>query len=245
MNINNDIMMIDQTADNFQFSAIEVDRLGASEYTLVTLVIDMSGSVHRFENELTQAISSVLETCKMSPHSENLMFRLVSFNENVREEHGFIPLSNLDEDSYKNVVAPRGMTALYDGTLNAISSTAQYGNTLYQEDFDTNGIIFIMTDGMDNQSSNNVSDVAKALKNFDREESVESLKTLLIGVNTDDDYVRQYLEDFKNDAGIDQYIDIKHATSQSLAKMADFISKSISAQSQALGTGEASQALVF
>lgn len=245
MNINNDIMITDQTADNFQFSAIEIDRLGASEYTLVTLVLDMSGSVSTFEKELTSAISAVLETCKMSPHSENLMFRLVSFNENVREEHGFIPLSNLDLDSYKNVVSPSGLTALYDGTLNAISSTAQYGNKLYAEDFDTNAIVFIITDGMDNRSSSRVSDVKNAIDNFYQEESVESLKTLLIGVNTDSPSVKTYLEDFKVDAGIDQYIDIKSATSQSLAKMADFISKSISAQSQALGTGTASQALSF
>lgn len=245
MNINNDIMVMDQTTDNFQFSAIEVDRLGASEYTLVTLVLDMSGSVSSFKSDLTNAITTVLETCKMSPHSENLMFRLVSFNENVREEHGFLPLSNLDVDSYKNVVSPNGMTSLYDGTLNAISSTAQYGNTLYQEDFDTNAIIFVITDGMDNRSQHSVSNVKDAIEGFYKEESVESLKTLLIGVNTDDDYVRQYLEDFKTNAGIDQYIDIKSATSQSLAKMADFISKSISAQSQALGTGEPSQALMF
>lgn len=245
MNINNDIMVTDQTDDNFQFSAIEIDRLGASEYTLVTLVLDMSGSVRYFKDDLTNAISTVLETCKMSPHSENLMFRLVSFNEDVREEHGFLPLSNLDNDSYKNVVYPSGMTSLYDGALNAISATSQYGNTLYKEDFDTNAIVFIITDGMDNRSSSNVSDVKSAIEGFYKEESVESLKTLLIGVNTDEDYVKQYLESFKDDAGIDQYIDIKNATSQSLAKMADFISKSISAQSQALGTGEPSQALSF
>ena len=209
MNINNDIMITDQTTDNFQFSAIDVDRLGASEYTLVTMVVDMSSSVNGFKKELTDAISMVLESCKMSPHSENLMFRLVSFNDSVREEHGFLPLSNLDENSYKNIISPNGMTALYDGTLNAISSTSQYGNTLYQEDFDTNGILFIITDGMDNRSNKTVQDVAKALKDFDMEESVESLRTLLIGVNTDNDYVRDYLEAFKNDSGINDYIDIK------------------------------------
>ena len=239
------IMITDQTMDNFQFSAVDIDRLGASEYTLVTLVLDMSSSVRGFRQELTDAISMVLESCKSSPHSENLMFRLVSFNDSVREEHGFTPLSNLDNDSYKNVVAPRGMTSLYDGTLNAISTTAHYGNTLYKEDFETNGILFIITDGMDNQSKSGVSDVASALKNFDKEESVESLRTILIGVNTDESYIQSYLENFKNDAGIDDYIDIKSATSQSLAKMAEFISKSISAQSQALGTGVPSKALSF
>ncbi len=245
MNINNNLMVLDQTTDNFQFSAIDVDRLGASEYTLVTLVLDMSSSVRSFKKELTDAISMVLETCKMSPHSENLMFRLVSFSNSVVEEHGFLPLSSLDIDSYNNVVSPKGMTALYDGVLNSISATSQYGNTLYKEDFETNAIIFIITDGDDNQSRHGVTDVKNALSNFDLVESVESIRTVLIGVNTEQDYIKKYLESFKIEVNIDEYIDITKATSQSLAKMSAFISKSISAQSQALGTGQASQALVF
>lgn len=245
MNIDNSMMTIDQTDDNFQFSAIEIDRLGASEYTLVTLVLDMSGSVGSFSKELTESITTVIDSCKMSPHAENLMFRLVSFNDNVREEHGFIPLSHLDNNSYKNVVNPRGMTALYDGALNAISATVQYGNTLYKEDFETNAILFIITDGDDNSSFKDVTDVRNAIKNFNREESIESLKTFLIGVNTDNSSVQKYLENFRNEAGIDEYIDIKNANSQSLSRMANFISQSISAQSKALGTGVASQTLSF
>jgi hypothetical protein len=53
------------------------------------------------------------------------------------------------------------------------------------------------------------------------------------------------LERFQKEAGIDQFVDIGDATPQKLAKLANFVSQSISSQSQALGTGAASQQLQF
>lgn len=245
MNINKDIMNVNNAGSDFQFSAIEVDRLGASEYTLVTLVLDMSSSVRSYQKDLNESISTILDSCRMSSFAENLMVRLVTFNENVYEEHGFLPLSELQNENYKNVVQPRGMTALYDASINSIKATVDYGRTLYDNDFDSNAILFIVTDGADNESSNSISDVAKAIKEFEMNETVESIRSVLIGVNTSSGSVQSYLESFKNEAGIDQYIDIQNANAQSLAKMAEFISQSISAQSQSLGTGVASKALSF
>lgn len=245
MNINNDIMKIGNAGSDFQFSAIEVDRLGASEYTLVTLVLDMSSSVRNYQKELNESISTILDSCRMSSFAENLMVRLVTFNENVYEEHGFLPLSELQNDSYKNIVQPRGTTALFDASLNAIKATVDFGKTLYDNDFDSNAILFIITDGADNASSRNIDDVGKAIKEFGMNETVESIRSVLVGVNTEYSNVNTYLEDFKNKASIDQYIDIKNANANSLAKMAEFISQSISAQSQSLGTGVASKALHF
>jgi hypothetical protein len=53
------------------------------------------------------------------------------------------------------------------------------------------------------------------------------------------------LENFKNEAGIDQYINIGKADANTLAKLADFISKSISSQSQSLNSGGPSQPIVW
>jgi uncharacterized protein YegL len=245
MNINNDIMKIDNAGSDFQFSAIEVDRLGASEYTLVTLVLDMSASVRNYQKELNESISAILDSCRMSSFAENLMVRLVTFNENVYEEHGFMPLSELENVNYKNIVQPRGTTALFDASINAINATVNYGKTLYDNDFDSNAILFVITDGADNASSKTVSDVGRAIKEFAMNETVESIRSVLVGVNTEYSNVNDYLESFKKEAGIDQYIDIKNANSNSLAKLAEFISQSISAQSQSLGTGVASKALNF
>ena len=50
---------------------------------------------------------------------------------------------------------------------------------------------------------------------------------------------------FKHEAGFQQFVSIKKATEKELAKLGGFISKSISSQSQALGSGGVSQSLTF
>lgn len=47
------------------------------------------------------------------------------------------------------------------------------------------------------------------------------------------------------DAGFTQYVEVDNATDAKLAKLADFVSRSVSSQSQALGSGGPSKALTF
>ena len=81
-----------------------------------------------------------------------------------------------------------------------------------------------------------------------RSEKIESLITILVGLKdpsiTDKDWnddVSQYLETFVKDGGLTQYVDVGNATPQRLAKLAEFVSKSVSSQSNALGSGSPSQ----
>jgi hypothetical protein len=57
--------------------------------------------------------------------------------------------------------------------------------------------------------------------------------------------MKSYLENFRINAGLDEYISIGDATAGKLAKLAQFVSQSVSSQSQALGTGGASQPVSF
>jgi len=116
---------------------------------------------------------------------------------------------------------------------------------LSEQEFDVNGLVVIITDGVNNIGQRSSADVSRILKEVVMEEQLESLKTILVGVNTRDAMINDYLNSFKKDAGIDQYVDSGEATPEKLARLADFVSKSISAQSQALGTGGPSQSLVF
>ncbi len=233
------------TDSHFQFSTMPIERLGATEYTLVTLAIDMSGSVRGFDSELTNSIKEVVNACKKSPRAENLLLRLVTFNENVYEEHGFKLIKDIKDSDYNNVIQPNGMTALFDATLSSIDSIKKYGKTLVDQDFDVNGIAIIVTDGMDNQSKGTAIDVKNTVADTAFEEELESMVTILVGVNTQHQSVQQYLGDYSTTADFTQYVDIADADANSLAKLANFISKSISNQSQALGTGGPSQTLSF
>lgn len=241
----NNLIRLQTDESNYHFSGVSVDRLGASEYTLVNIVVDMSGSVSSFKNELTECIKTIVSSCKHSQRAENLMIRLSTFNNNVVEEHGFTLLNSLDIDSYTNTINPSGLTSLYDATLNAIESVKKYGTELSDQEFDVNGIIFVLTDGDDNNSFNNISKIKETILKVRQEEKLESLRTILIGVNTKVDNLKVKLENLHKTADMDQYVDIENADKNNLAKLANFISKSISAQSLALGTGGPSQALSF
>lgn len=241
----NNLIRLQTDESNYHFSGVSVDRLGASEYTLVNIVVDMSGSVSSFKNELTECIKTIVSSCKHSQRAENLMIRLSTFNNNVVEEHGFTLLNSLDIDSYTNTINPSGLTSLYDATLNAIESVKKYGTELSDQEFDVNGIIFVLTDGDDNNSFNNISKIKETILKVRQEEKLESLRTILIGVNTKVDNLKVKLETLHKTADMDQYVDIENADKNNLAKLANFISKSISAQSLALGTGGPSQALSF
>lgn len=229
------------TQSNFQFSAVDVDDLTSSEYTLVNIAIDLSSSVYGYYDDLIKSIETIIEACKKSDRAENLMVRVTYFNSGVSEFHGFKTLYSLDVDDYKGLPNPAGMTSLYDATIDAIESVEQYGKTLTEQEFETNGILFVVTDGVENNSNNSSSNVVEKFKQLKYNESLESLQSFLVGVNTSDNYVKDFLDNFNKDVGFDEFVEIENATTESLSKLAKFVSKSISLQSQALGTGGASQ----
>lgn len=230
---------------NFGFSAKRIGELGATEYTLVGLAVDTSGSVQPFRDDIERCMQEVVNTCRLSPRADNLMLRCVRFDDSLEEIHGFRPLSECNIDQYKNVLPIGGMTALYDAACNVADSVTEYARSLVQNDFDANGILFVVTDGADNRSTMTPTEVKKSLERAVQSEALESMVSILVGVNINNPAVSQYLQDFHQKAGFTQYIEIENASAAALAKLAEFVSRSISAQSQALGTGGASQSLSF
>ena len=239
----NDMQTLTSNNGNFQFSALRPERLEASEYTLVDIVIDTTGSVWEYATELLETLKTVVESCRSSPRADNLMIRVTQFSQTVSEIHGFKLLSMIDSGQYQ-ALKPYGATALYDATEDAISSVLTYAKDLVDQDFDVNGIVFIITDGMDNVSKlASPKTIAKQIKQAMQAEQIESLQTILVGVNDAD--CAQELNSFKDKAKLSQYLSTGDATKSTLAKIAQFVSQSISVQSQALGSGGASQSLSF
>lgn len=231
----------------FQFSAAKIDNLGASEYTLGVIVVDCSGSVTSYARQIDGAIKEVVRACRRSPRADNMMLRVVLFDDNVRELHGFRPLPDCNEKDYDNAVFAGGCTALYDATYNGVKSAAEYGKQLVANQFQVNAAVFVITDGQDNRSKVSRAMVAQALAEARQSEALESIMPVLIGVGTGSDQsaLDSYLSGFKAEAGFQQYVSISGADEKALAKLGGFISQSISSQSKALGTGGASQSLTF
>ncbi len=234
-------------AGRYGYSATKLNDLEATEYTLVNLVVDVSSSVSDFKTEMEQCIKQVVEACKYSVRSDNLMIRISTFNSDLGELQGFKLLSKCQLDDYDDCLNVGGMTALFAAIENAIGSINSYAKTLTDNDFDTNAIVIVITDGEDNNSGRVTADTCKkALAKILKAEDLESIQTILVGINTDGSTdISPYLEDVRQEVGINQYVEIENANAKTLAKLADFVSRSISSQSQALGSGGVSQPLVF
>ncbi|MFC1644856.1 hypothetical protein ACFL08_02425 [Patescibacteria group bacterium] len=228
--------------NGFGFSGIGIDKLEASEYALATIAVDVTGSVDGFEGELLDMLKASVEACKMSPNSDKLMIRVILFSSffpnGVKEVHGFKPVVEIDMSDYQDL-HPNGKTPLYDATFSAVGASNTYAKQLFDEDYSVNSIEIIITDGYDNTSTMTSASVKDEIRKPLQEEWLESRVSILIGINARQ-YL-QYLEAFKDEAGIDQFIDAGDVTPAMLAKLGQFISQSINSQSQALGTGGPSQ----
>jgi uncharacterized protein YegL len=230
---------------HYGYSATRLEDLGATEYTIATIVADVSGSTAAFTFDMESAITRIVQACKFSPRADNLLLRLVAFDDSLSELHGFKLLENCHLADYGGSLRSGGYTALYDATENAVASTTSYAQKLSSADFSANAILFVITDGMDNASRVSAKRVKAALQEAVKSEALESVVSILIGVNVKDAQVSRYLKQFQLEAGFTQYVELDKADAKTLARLAEFVSRSISTQSQALGTGGASQPLVF
>lgn len=251
MDTDDDTMQQHRMAGNFAFSGRRLDQLGATEYTLATIAVDETGSTNGFEAVFQQMLATAVLSCKKSPRSDNLLLRVVYFStkypDGVKEIHGFRPLAEIDPVSYPTLVGG-GMTPLCDVAYSMIGAMNQYGEELAGQDFSTNAIGFVISDGCDNKSTATMTMVKAEQERGVSGEHLESMISILVGINTAPKgdlvtarQIKQELDTFHRDAGMTQFIDAGDATPAKLAKLAAFIDQSISSQSQALGTGGPSQ----
>lgn len=236
-----------QTIGNttYQFSYTRPDALDSVEYTLGTLILDFTGSLHGQEANLLKIARTVLEACKMHPRRDFMMLRIVTFNASigVQELLGFTPVTQI-MDIDLNQCRASGSTNLYDAIVASLAVAKKYAKTLKDEEIFVNGITFIGTDGEDCASMATQDDAADAAKQIMVDESMESHRVVLLGLRPESP--RAYAEQVALARAMDaQYEKVDDLSGSSLAKMSDFISKSISAQSVSLGSGSASKPIQF
>lgn len=228
---------------NYKFNATKIDKLGASEYTLVTIVVDTSSSVSYYAKQLETCLKSVLKACSKSPRKDNLLLRLVQFNDNIIESHGFKLLNSIQESDYDGILDIGGNTALFNACHESIEATSTYGKQLTSQDFNCNAIVVVITDGENNRGKMTVNNIKKSIEKTKQSENLQSIITILVGVTDDDVNLNTYLKGVYEDCEFSQYISIGKATPGKIAKLADFVSQSISSTSTALANNTASTPL--
>lgn len=240
----NDDSMVIGSIGSFTYSGMRPDYLtSTNEYTLVSIVLDISGSVGPFSKELGDCLTSIVQACRRSPRSENLLITIREFNQKVHEKQGFMPLKDTDVARLLPIRCS-GTTALFDAMYASIGGANAYAaQHLFPNDFLVNAITFIITDGEDNASRMTGASIKKELETMVKEEKLESHITILIGVNMTSS--QAYLDKVKTSSGLTQMINAGDADEKTLARLAQFVSKSISSQSQSLGSGGPSQTISF
>ena len=227
------------TQNQFQYSAIEMDDLGATEYTLVNILVDETPSIHAFKSDMEKCIQTVIGACKKHPKSENLLIRVAKFNshQGIREIHGFSPITSLS-DNYS--LTPNGMTNLFDAAYDSIDTVKDYAQRLIQSgNIDClNTVFFVITDGEENDSEKirNSSDIGELMNDIRQSKDLESTTSILIGVN--DSQCKQYLDDFHQQASFSYYKSMGEATPDILAELAGFMYNLVSSTSMLLGSGK-------
>ena len=101
-------------AGTFTFSGKKIDKLGALQYTVVTIAVDVSGSVSGFADELLKCVKNIILACQKNQRSDFMVIRLITFGSVITEIHGFRELTDIDVDDYDDL-DPSGMTVLFDG----------------------------------------------------------------------------------------------------------------------------------
>ena len=221
----------------FSYSSAPTDFLGADEYVLVTIAVDVSTSVQPFRDQLVEMVRNSVGACAMGPRRYNTMIRVIAFATGVTEIHGFKPVLEIDTAVYDRLQA-RGSTALYDAAASAVGATVDYADALRRQDYSSTGLLFVITDGDNNASKFGADTVARKIREALSGETVEDFASVLVGINAAQ--FRTSLEDFQKGAGISAYLDAKDASAATLAKIGGIISRSVSS-SGSQGSGLAAQ----
>ena len=228
------------TVGGYAYSAAKIDATIAPEQTLFTLCVDESGSVSGFRDELEACVVAIISGCQKDPRKDYMMVRVLAFSDDVREVHGFKPLVSCNLADYKGFLQLGGMTALYEATDNAVNATDGYGQKLKERDRDANAIVVTLTDGCDNRGGRKgltAKSVGESFARLMKNERVESILPILIGVGMTSDEVKRELARFEVDGGFAQFLAIADTNADTFARIAGFVSSSVSAQSNHINTG--------
>lgn len=240
-------------AGTFTFSGKKIDKLGALQYTVVTIAVDVSGSVSAFADELLECVKNIVQACQKNQRAEFIVIRLITFGSTINEIHGFRELADINLDDYEEFV-PAGMTLLFDGSYDAIGSVCEYARMMSAKDYDVNGAVYIITDGDENPPSGyrtiaSPNMMKQLVDKAIQGEEIESLITVLVGLHdphsTWASNIQDYLSKFQADANFTKFIDVGDASPENLAKLADWVSDSVSSQSSKVGSNQPSQVLDF
>jgi hypothetical protein len=149
---------------------LAADDLDAADATIVSVVIDMSGSMAPHKKAVIDAYNSMQRALSDARAASAILTTTWFFSDAPRLLSGFEPVAKKTPLS-SAVYRPDGGTALHDAILGAMTGLVSYGQALWDSGVPSKRILFVLSDGDDNASKANAQSVSAAAHALAREEA--------------------------------------------------------------------------
>jgi len=239
------VITVPQTG--FRFTAPPLAVFEEQRYTIVGVTTDQSGSIYKVRGDLFTMNEQIDTDLKAGAGKHTIIVRRTAFTShfpnNVREQHGFLPALAVDPNTHFPIVNSHGEyggTPLADGVMETILAAKEQAMQLItvQGVPLVNLALAFLTDGGETGSRYTPSDIKAAIEQILAEGEIESIVTILVGVDCPVGHLnRQRLEDFQQAAGLSKFIPFEDMTPGAFGQVARVISQTFTSSSQALGSG--------
>ena len=209
---------------NLDFGNFNPDDIQTDETINAVFVIDTSYSVAAYIKDLNFAFNEFTESMQKSHVAERLFVSIIEFNSAIKVTNGFQPIANIPKMNFSKKLG--GSTSLYDAVHLGLTNEITYRKNLENSGVETKTLLFVITDGEDNNSKKPphiVKQLIDSLKNDER--SAFSFTSILFGVGNAADF-----EAARTAMGIEHLAKVG-TSGDEMKKMIGFISQSISSVS--------------
>ena len=210
-----------QNSFGLNFNNFDADNIQSDETINCVFVIDKSGSIYSYVKDMNNALNDFLQTMQKSHVADKLLVSTIEFDGNVSVVSGFQPISNVNPFN----INPGGTTALYDAVKVGLENAISYREQLQNSGLTAKTLVFIITDGDDNSSKTNPSEIKQIISDiYKNEMNAFSFTIIMFGVGSEADF-----DSARDQMGIDKNLIAKVGTTGAeIRKMINFISSSVS-----------------
>lgn len=154
--------------------------VNASEVTLFNILVDNTGSLSPYTQEVIDGVNLCLDALTGSKQKDSI-FISVRYYDSIL--NAFCALEDADHLDNHNYRASLGRTPLFDGALELLGVTAAKTQEFAGNGVPVRSVSVIVTDGADNASKHKAADVAQVVKDLLRAET-----HIIAGMGIDDGY---------------------------------------------------------
>lgn len=129
-----------------------IGQLLEDDVTVVTMIVDKSSSMSPHRQAVIEGFNQMLRAIKGSKLEDSVIMSLWFFNQRselVFDNRPVADVPDLDSNAY----VPSGTTALFDTTLSGMTGNLAYVSDLRQNGVSARGIVVVISDGEDNEST--------------------------------------------------------------------------------------------